>query len=113
LENRSWEATKNKDIKSLRSLCAQDYVAIISDGSRLTLEDFIALFPVFEVKSYKLSDMRVLPIGPDVAILVYKAKTQTAILGMTVKEDTQHSSTWARRDGEWRNVFYQETVIEE
>jgi RNA polymerase sigma factor (sigma-70 family) len=113
LEKRSWEATKKKDIETLRKLCAQDYVAIISDGSRLTFDGFIALFPLFEVKSYAISDVRVLPVGPDVAILIYKAKTQTAVLGMTVKEVSQFTSTWARRDGEWRNVLYQETRIEE
>ena len=113
LEKQSWEATKKKDIKSLRQLCAQDYVAISSDGARLTLEDFVALFPLFDVKSYKLSDVQVLPISPDVAILLYKAKTETTFLGVTTKEDMQHSSTWARRDGEWRNVFYQQTVIDE
>lgn len=112
MEKRSWEATKKKDIDALRKLCAKDYVAIISDGSRLTSEEFVALFPLFEVKSYTLSDVRVLPISPDVAILVYKAKTQTAILGMSVHEETQNSSTWARRAGEWRNVMYQETLIE-
>ena len=113
MEKRSWEATKKKDIEALRKLCVPDYVAITSDGARLTLDEFIALFPFFEVKSYALSDVGVLPIGPDVAILMYKSKTQTAIWGMNVNEKTQHSSTWARRDGEWRNVFYQETLIDE
>lgn len=112
MEKRSWEATKKKDIEALRKLCAQDYVAIISDGSRLTFDEFMALFPLFEVKSYAMSDARVLPIGPDVAILVYKAKTNTALLGMSVKEETQISSTWARRNGEWRTVLYQETPID-
>src|SRR5262249_15744052 len=112
MEKRSWEATKKKDIEALRKLCANDYVAIISDGSRLTFDEFIALFPLFEVKSYAMSDVRVLSIGPDVGIVVYKAKTQTILLGMTVKEETQNSSTWVRRDGEWRNVHYQETLID-
>jgi RNA polymerase sigma factor (sigma-70 family) len=113
LEKRSWEATKKKDIDALRKLCAKDYVAIISDGSRLTFAEFVALFPQFEVKSYALSDVRVLPISPDVAILVYKAKTQTVILGMTLKEESQFSSTWVRQDGAWRNAFYQETLIDD
>jgi hypothetical protein len=113
LERRVWEAAKKKDADTLRSLCTQDYVAIISDGSQLTLNEFCMLFPLFQVKSYSLSDARLISLGPDAAILLYKSKSETVVLGENEKAQTQHSSTWVRRNGEWRNVFYQETVIEE
>jgi RNA polymerase sigma factor (sigma-70 family) len=112
LEKRSWEATKKKDVKELRKLCAEDYEAVLSDGSRLTRDEFFDLFPLFEVKSYALSDVRARPLGPDAALITYKVKSKTVIAGVALDEETQISSTWVRRDGEWRNVFYQETSIE-
>ena len=113
LEKRVWEAAKKKDADALRRLCTQDYVAILSDGSQLTLNEFCMVFPLFEIQSYSLSDAQVIALGPDAAILLYKAKSETVILGEKEREQTQHSSTWVRRNGEWRNVFYQETPIEE
>jgi RNA polymerase sigma factor (sigma-70 family) len=114
LEKRGWEAMKKKDVEGLRKMCAEDFVAIHSDGSRVTRDEFFLLaFPFFELKSYSLSAVRLLSLGADAAILVYESESEMVILGETLKEQTQHSSTWVRRDGEWRNVFYQETTIEE
>jgi RNA polymerase sigma factor (sigma-70 family) len=113
LEKRVWEATKQKNADTLRRLCTPDYTAILSDGTQLTLDEFCMLFPLFELKSYSLSDVRHIALGPDAAILLYKAESQTVVLGEKEKQQTQHSSTWIRRGGEWRNVFYQETLIEE
>jgi hypothetical protein len=113
LEKRVWEASKKKDVEGLRQICAEDFVAIYSDGSRLTLDEFCQALPLFEIKRYSLSDVRLLSLGPDAAVLIYKAESQTVFLWETLKERTQVSSTWVRRNGEWRNVFSQETPIEE
>jgi RNA polymerase sigma factor (sigma-70 family) len=113
LEKRVWEATKQKDVESLRRTFAKDYVAILSDGSRLTRTGYFLALPFFEIESYSLSDVQLLSLGPDAAILLYKAEVQTVFLWDTEKEQTQISSTWVRRNGEWQNVFYQETRLED
>jgi RNA polymerase sigma factor (sigma-70 family) len=113
MEKQGWEATRRKDAASLRKVHADDFVAILADGSRLTRDEYFAVFPLFEIKSYSLSDAKLLALGPDAAILTYKADTETVILGETEKGQTQVSSTWVRRDGKWMNVFYQETEITE
>jgi RNA polymerase sigma factor (sigma-70 family) len=113
LEKRVWEASKKNDVEGLRKLCTEDYVAIYSDGTRLTLDEFCLMLLFVEIRSYSLSEVRLVSLGPDAAILLYKAKSQTVVLGETLDEQTQHSSTWVRRNGEWRNVFYQETRIED
>jgi RNA polymerase sigma factor (sigma-70 family) len=113
LEKRGWEATKKKDVATLRKIHPEDFVAILSDGTRYTREDFFKAFPLFKIKKYSLSDVRLLPLGPDAAILIYKAESQAVVLGEPYTEETQFSSTWVRRNGVWQNVFYQETAIEE
>jgi hypothetical protein len=113
LEKRVWEAIKTKDFESLRKTCAKDYVAILSDGSRLTRNEFFLALPFFEVESYSLSDVQLLSLGPDAAVLLYTAESQTFFLWEGEKVRTQISSTWVRRDGAWQNVFSQETLIED
>jgi RNA polymerase sigma factor (sigma-70 family) len=113
LEKRSWEASKRKDVARLREITAEDYVAILPEGSRLTRDEMFALLPLCDIKRYSLSDVRVLSLGPDAAVLLYQADSETVHWGKTWKEQTQFSSTWVRREGEWRNVLLQETPIEE
>lgn len=113
LEKRVWEATKKKDTKTLRKLCVEEYCAILSDGTQLTRDEICDLLPIVEISSYSMSDVRLISLGSDAAILTYKAKSQTIILGEKVDEETRIASTWTRRNGEWQNVFYQETKIEE
>lgn len=112
LETNVWEATKNRDFATLRKLCAEDYVAILSDGSRLTLAEICLVLPFVEIKRYTLSDVRLVALGPDGAILTYQVDSAGTILGESFEERTRHSSTWVRRAGEWRNIFYQETLID-
>ena len=113
LEKRGWEAVKTKDAATLRRLLAEEYVAITSDGTRLTWSELLLAFPFFELKSHELSGFRVIPLGIDAAIVTYEAKSETDIFGVSVKERTQISSTWVRRKSEWRNVFYQETTVDD
>jgi RNA polymerase sigma factor (sigma-70 family) len=113
LEKRGWEATRKKDVGSLRQLWAEDFVAILSDGSRLTRDEFCLVLPFFEIERYSLSDVRLLSLGPDAALLTYTVESETTILGEPQKGPGRIASTWVRRNGEWRNLFYQETAIAE
>jgi RNA polymerase sigma factor (sigma-70 family) len=113
LETRVWEAMKKRDVAGLRKVCAADYLTVHVDGSRPTLDEVLAWLPELEIKRYTLKDTRLIPLGPDAATLVYLAETQTVLLGWAEEGRTQVSTTWVRRNGEWRNVFSQETTVEE
>jgi RNA polymerase sigma factor (sigma-70 family) len=113
LEKRVWEAMKTKDFETLRKTCAKDYVAILSDGSRLTRNEFFLALPFIEIASYSLSDAQLLSLGPDAAILLYRAESQTFFLWEVEEVQTQISSTWVRRNGAWQNIFSQVTRIED
>jgi hypothetical protein len=88
-------------------------VAILSDGSRLTRNEFFLALPFIEIANYSLSDAQLLSLGPDAAILLYTVESQTFFLWEAEKVQTQISSTWVRRNGAWQNIFSQETRIED
>jgi RNA polymerase sigma factor (sigma-70 family) len=113
LEKGVWEMTRKKDGAGLRKVCTKDFLTIHSDGSRLTLDEVCDALPFIDIKSYSLSDVRLISLGPDAAVLVYKAASETVFWGMPWRELTEISSTWVRREGAWRSVFTQETPIEE
>jgi RNA polymerase sigma factor (sigma-70 family) len=111
LEKRSWEALKRQDATALGKLAAKEFVAVLSDGSRLTGEEFLKQVPHFRVKDYALNDVRLTRLGPDAALLTYRVRSATEVLGETKRETSQACSIWVRRDGKWLSAFYQETPL--
>ena len=59
------------------------------------------------VEAYRLSDVRVVACGPDHALLVYRADYIRP--GATIEEAMYVSSLWRHRDGDWINLFSQDT----
>ena len=110
LEKRGWEAWKNKDSTAYRAVLSEDAVSNGRSGVA-TVAQMVSGLEDCEVRSYAHdeSTYRVTNIAPNVALLTFKA-TQDATCGGTAAPATVWaSSLYARRGGEWRNVFYQET----
>jgi hypothetical protein len=47
---------------------------------------------------------------PDAAVLTYHVRYKGTYKGVKFDRSVWASSGYARRDGRWRNVFYQETA---
>ncbi len=108
LEKAGWEALKGKDRREATAL-AGDFVAVVADHGRLSRADFLKLLADLTVTDYSLSDVALTRLSPDAAVLTYKARTAYTYQGVAARETVWVSSAWARRDGKWVNVLYQET----
>ena len=58
-------------------------------------------------KSFALSDERVVPLGPDAAIVAYRAHAERG----DMVYDALLNSTYVRQDGAWRLVLHQQTPV--
>jgi hypothetical protein len=58
-----------------------------------------------------LSDVKVLRIGADSALVTYKAAVTALITGSEVPFEVLATSVYARAGDEWRNVFHQQTAL--
>lgn len=65
------------------------------------------------VKSFELSNMEVLFASDDVAVLTYNVKQRVTPRGKSEGrvEEMADSSTWVRKNGEWRCVMHTETPV--
>jgi len=110
LEEEGWKALKGKKPEANTTL-ADDFVAVIADGGRLTRADFLKLLADVTLTDYSLSDVALTRLTPDAAVLTYKVRTDYTYKGEATKETIWVSSAWAKRDGKWVNVLYHETRV--
>lgn len=107
LETRVWDALVNGDATADAALLTADFLGVYPSGfaGRGDHTGQLADGPVMQ--TYDLSDTRLLPIGPDHALLCYRA-TYTRP-GSSTPEVMYISSLWVRVGSRWMNSFSQDT----
>jgi len=85
-----------------------DGVMVLANGTVMTRDDVVAaLGQAPPWASYEMDDVRVVPLGPDAAALVYvgtghRDGDEPPFVGVM-------SSVYVRRDAGWRLALYQQT----
>ncbi len=110
--NAEWEALKKKDKKSYAELLADDYQGVEADGrgernkiqalNELTAEN---------VYSYTLWGLKVIPLGPDAAVVIYESTMQFPPKAQVRYSRVYISELWVKRAGQWKELHYQETHV--
>jgi hypothetical protein len=95
----------NKESAVVDRLLAAD--AVTMEAGRVLQREKAVAFHTDNVviKSYELSEFKVIPISDDVAVLYMRAKTDATRDGKKLPEINYASTIWARRDGAWKAVF--------
>jgi hypothetical protein len=107
-----WEAIKNKDKKAYGELLADDYQGVEVDGKgeRNKLQ---AMNEMEEqnVSNYTLWGMKLIPLGPDAAFVIYESTMQFPPKSVIRYSRVYIGELWMKRDGQWKEVHYQETHV--
>jgi hypothetical protein len=61
--------------------------------------------------NYRLDDAKSVAMGPDAAILTYRAEVTGENDGEPFTHTVYASSGYVRRDGVWRGAFHQQTLL--
>lgn len=107
LETRVWEALVQGDAKADGTLLSADFLGVYPSGFAGQGDHTGQLSDGPSMQSYALDDTRLLPIGPDHALLSYRATYRRA--GADRSEVMYVSSLWQRTEGGWMNSFSQDT----
>lgn len=107
-----WEAIKNKDKKAYGDLLADDYEGVEVDGrgERNKLQAINELIET-NVANYTLWGFKMIPAGPDSALLIYEVTIQFPPKSVVRFSRVYISEFWQKRAGEWKEVHYQETHV--
>ena len=113
LEKASWGYMRDKNYDGMKNFLADDGLLIFWDGTRFNKRQTLELMKDFSLQSLTIEPTyAVRMLSPDVATLLYRVTYASAVKGgkpETIK--VLSSSVYARRDGKWRSVLYQETPI--
>ena len=113
LETRVWNAMKTGDMKMDAQLLTDDFLGVYKTGFAGKCKHCQQLENGPTVASYELREPRLLVLSEHLVLLSYLAlwtRMNSANAGET--EKMYVSSIWRNRDGEWRNVFSQDTPVD-
>ena len=107
-----WEALKNKDKKAYGDLLADDYQGVEVDGKgeRTKLQALAELSDT-NVFNYTLWGFKVIPAGPDAALIIYESTIQFPPKAQVRYSRVYITELWLKRAGQWKEVHYQETHV--
>lgn len=108
-EKKLWEAWKNQNIKPFKATLSADSIAIGDSGVANRAEALKALEVPCEVKSYELSELKVLFLNSSAALLTYKSTQDATCGGQQVPATVWSSSAYVLRGGKWLAASHQET----
>ena len=113
LETASWGYMRDKNLDGMRGYLADDGLLIFSDGSRYNKREILALMPDYRLDSFTIEPTyAVRMVSADVATLLYRVNYTSSVKGgKTETVKVLSSSVYARRDGKWWSVLYQESPI--
>ena len=106
-ETAVWEALVAGDAAADSAALSADFLGVYPDGfaGKDSHTDQLSEGPT--VAHYRLSEMRVLPLGADHALLAYRAAYRR--VGSDSAEEMFVSSVWQRDADGWTNIFSQDT----
>lgn len=111
MERRAWEAVKARDAKAFSDLFAADGTMADSDGI-ITRDAFLnKTLPELVITDYALSNIKVMMIDKDAALITYTAASKGTFKGQAFPDTPSFtSSVWSKRNGKWVAVYHQETM---
>ena len=104
-----WEGWKNQDPAPNQAIVADDFQAFCPDGARRGGRPTAQQMAEEPIAGYKLSELRVVPVGADAALVTYLAVVTTP--GDNLEHRMAVGEFWAKRDGQWLIHAYSGTLI--
>ncbi len=107
-----WEALKQKDKKTYAELLAEDYQGVEVDGNgERTKNQALAELADTNVFNYTLWGLKVIPLGPDAAFVIYESTMQFPPKSVVRFSRVYITELWVKRAGQWKELHYQETHV--
>jgi len=107
-----WEALKKKDKKAYGELLADDYEGVEVDGrGERTKIQAINEVERGNVHNYTLFGLKVMPLGPDAAFVIYEVTMEFPPKAQVRYSRIYVTELWTKREGQWKELHYQETHV--
>ena len=110
LERQVWEALRHGDGTADALLLADNFLGVYESGFGSKAEHVAQVSSGPVVSSFDIEEPRLMRLSPVLALLAYRARWRDAASSLRC---AYISSVWARDREGWRNVFSQDTNIQD
>jgi hypothetical protein len=114
VEERFWDAMKEKDVRALEDLT--DFPCLVTGAQGVASIDRTTFAKMVRdsrwiIEDARLSDIQARLVSDDVAIVAYKVREKLVVEGKPVTLDAAELSTWVRRNGSWACAAHAEGIL--
>src|SRR5215467_3753542 len=94
-----WEAWRNQDAASNNAVIADEFDSFWPDGTRHIGKPTAEEMSAQPISSYRLSEFRAVPVGPDAALVTYFA--HVTVPGDRMEHPIAIGEFWVKRNDNW------------
>lgn len=103
------DAVRQKDVETLESLVAPEYMLQAPGIGRMTREQWLAAISVYDIESFEFADVQILAYG-DMAVMRSRYTQKATYRGQDRSDELLITDVWIRRDGLWQVVTRHSSV---
>ena len=108
------EAIQQQDQTKMKQMFAPQAFTVVPGAGRQTGDQILKRLAGTMIDRYQISDVHVIEVSQDVGILSFKYTWSGRAGGKQFQDAVAFAtSTWAKQDGEWKVVVFQETAWHE
>jgi hypothetical protein len=104
-EKAAWEAFKDKKPDDFKKVVSAKLVAVYAEGMS-DMEKELADMQKWDMKSFAISDYKVMSAGPDICVTTYKVTIEGTYDGKDQSGTYNAGSVWKKQSGQWQAIFH-------
>jgi hypothetical protein len=109
-EKASWDGFKRKDADAFKKYLLPDYFGVTATGVSDTAQSLVGMKDT-ELSDVTFGDWKLTTIDKDAVLLTYTVNVKGSYKGKPIPEGPYYeASAYVNRNGEWLNIYYQETL---
>src|SRR2546423_2068735 len=109
-EKAGWDTFRRKDADSFKKLLAPEYIGVNNSGPEDAAAS-IASMKDTEISDVTFADWKMTTIDKDAVLLTYTATVKATYKGKSLPSGPYYeASAYVSRNGEWLDIYYQETL---
>ena len=104
-EKAAWQAFKDKNAADFKKVVHAEFIGVYDEGVS-DMQKELAEMQKWDMKSFTISDYKVVPVGTDTTISTYKVTVEGTFNGKDASGSYNAGSVWKSQKGEWQAIFH-------